>query len=316
VPISIARARQHIKYWEDKLAPFSSRKFWPKHLFHTCQMEVAERIIRDGYLNCRDDVPHLICDVANQGALWNNADAHAFSRLYFRPKNSFHLKTEGIKSKTDIYRQDPHMALPVTFAFDFAQIITLPNSYFLPENFALTGSTPLSGDDNFNTLNFDNIYHDGATTEINRQTIHRARMAEVVVAGAIPLQHVNAIVCRTIHEERTLKYRLRHFTRIAPRIVVERTIGGVFQRKGIFIDDIFSKGGVLHLNFHGPESSRKQSYEVCATCGTKKWIGDLAPGNWRFASLPVDSPGEFWKVEIEGCIAYEAPIVAQDNQVV
>jgi hypothetical protein len=93
--------------------------------------------------------------VANQGALWNNPAAHDFVRLYFRPRNSFHLKTEGIKSKTDPYRVDPHMAIPIMFVFDFVSVTTLQNSYFVSGNFASQALSALQGDNNFDTLRFD-----------------------------------------------------------------------------------------------------------------------------------------------------------------
>src|SRR5258708_36164763 len=94
--ITVARAQRHIKDWVHNLARFPTRANWPTHLFHTCQLEVAAEIIKSGRIKCRGDVGNLICDVANQGALWNNPDAHKYVRLYFRPRNSFHLKTEGV----------------------------------------------------------------------------------------------------------------------------------------------------------------------------------------------------------------------------
>ena len=63
--------------------------------------------------------------MANQGALSNNPDAHQYVRLYFRPRNSFHLKTEGVKAIGDPYRAQNHMSIPVAFAFDFQKEMTL-----------------------------------------------------------------------------------------------------------------------------------------------------------------------------------------------
>lgn len=96
--ITVKRAARHSKEWSSKLAPFPVRANWPVHLFHTCQLEVAVEIVKSGEIKCRSNVGNLICDVANQGAVWNNPDAHNYVRLYFRPRNSFHLKTEGVKA--------------------------------------------------------------------------------------------------------------------------------------------------------------------------------------------------------------------------
>jgi hypothetical protein len=284
-------------------------------VFHTCQIEVAEKIIRDNKILCRSKVPELICDVANQGALWNNPDAHNYVRLYFRPKTNFHLKTEGIKSISDIYRQDPHMAIPVVFAFDFVELMTRIGTYFLPENFALTGATPLDGDANFDELNFAHIYHDASTTSENRTEIHRARMAEVVIRDELPLDTLRAVICRTVHESETLKFSLKDMGSRTPDIFIER-YGGVFFRRGIFIDEIYSKSGMLHLNFHNSMVSPQQDYDIAVYSETQRWAGRLAAGRWKFSSLRATERDEVWTVAIEGCVAYSAPVPTEENMVV
>jgi hypothetical protein len=133
---------------------------------------VAVEIVKCGAIKCRRKVGALICDVANQGAVWNNPDAHRFVRLYFRPRNSFHLKTEGVKSKVDPHRVDPHMSIPVAFAFDFQKVVTLPTAGFVPGNFAKTGVAPLTGDGEFNKMQFDFIYHDGPLTPEKQTEVH------------------------------------------------------------------------------------------------------------------------------------------------
>ena len=100
MPISLIRAQQHVELWSEKLSG-TSRAKWPQHLFHTCQLEVAVEILKAGKIICRNEVQNLICDVANQGALWNNPEGHNYVRLYFRPRTYFHLKTEGVKSLGD-----------------------------------------------------------------------------------------------------------------------------------------------------------------------------------------------------------------------
>ena len=117
------------------------------------------------------DVPELICDVANQGALWNNAAAHGYVRLYFRPRNGFHLKTEGIKAIGDPYRVDPHMSIPIAFAFDFVKAITRKDCGFVAGNFVKSGAAPSDSDQDFDNLQFDLIYHDAP--------LPRDRMAEI-----------------------------------------------------------------------------------------------------------------------------------------
>ncbi|MBI1204388.1 MAG: DUF4433 domain-containing protein [Rhodopseudomonas sp.] len=302
--ISIGRARRHIKDWTARLAPFPTRAKWPLHVFHTCQVEVAVEIIKAGQIKCRDQVDNLICDVANQGALWNNPNAHNYVRLYFRPKNGFHLKTEGVKSTTDPYRVDPHMSVPIAFAFDFEKVLTRADTGFVAGNFAKGGAAPATGDGDFESLNFDLIYHDAPPPREKMEEIHNWRMSEVVAKNALPLTDLSYVICRTPHEERTLRYLLG--THNCPSIIVEQK-GSVFMRRGIFVDEIYWSSDLLRMRFHAPTVYPKDKYTVTITCWdggnpkTQSW--ELAPSLYNFPSLRA-SKDAIWKIEIEGCMVY------------
>jgi hypothetical protein len=260
--ITLARAEHHIKDWSHNLARFPTRANWPLHLFHTCQLEVAVEIIKSGCIKCRGNLEHLICDVANQGAVWNNPDAHSYVRLYFRPRNSFHLKTEGVKATGDPFRMDPHMSIPIAFAFDFKKVITLANCGFVPGNFAKTGAAPLSSDAEFDEMQFELVYHDSALTQEKMAEVHNWRMSEAVVSGILPLSYLSYVICRTIHEERTLRHALGSFP--SPKTIVEQR-GSIFMRRGIFIDEIYWASDLLKHpisrtdGFH-EEQLQRQSY--------------------------------------------------------
>jgi hypothetical protein len=305
---TLARAEHHIKDWSHNLARFPTRANWPLHLFHTCQLEVAVEIIKSGCIKCRGNLEHLICDVANQGAVWNNPDAHSYVRLYFRPRNSFHLKTEGVKATGDPFRMDPHMSIPIAFAFDFKKVITLANCGFVPGNFAKTGAAPLSSDAEFDEMQFELVYHDSALTQEKMAEVHNWRMSEAVVSGILPLSYLSYVICRTIHEERTLRHALGSFP--SPKTIVEQR-GSIFMRRGIFIDEIYWASDLLNIRFHGPTGFTKNSYNVKVTCWDKGIQRDgnfaLAPGGYRFPSIPATKDA-IWKIEIEDCLAYFAPL--------
>jgi hypothetical protein len=264
--ITVARASRHIQEWTTKLAPFPTRANWPSHLFHTCQLEAATEIIKTGSIKCRSHVGQLICDVANQGAIWNNPKAHEYVRLYFRPRNSFHLKTEGVKAIGDPYRVDPHMSIPIAFAFDFQKVAAMSKSGFVPGNFAKSSAAPHFGDTEFDELNFDLIYHDAALSQDKIAEVHNWRMSEVVVEDNLPLSYLSYIVCRTPHEERTLRYALGG--RDAPNMVVEQK-GSIFMRRGIFADEIYWANDLFHMRFHGPTGFTKDRYEIRIICWDK-----------------------------------------------
>lgn len=105
--LSPETAREHIRTWTERLRSHPRQANWPAHLFHSADLSNAVEVLARGRLLCRRGLQEIPCDVANQGALWNNPSAHEYVRLYFRPRNNFHLKTEGIKCLGDPYRQDP-----------------------------------------------------------------------------------------------------------------------------------------------------------------------------------------------------------------
>jgi hypothetical protein len=303
--LTLNRALSHVKEWTRKLAAFPTRAHWPPCLFHTCQLEVAVEIIRAGEIKCRANVSNLICDVANQGALWNNPHAHKYVRLYFRTRNPFHLKTEGVKAIGDPYRAPNHMSIPITFAFDFTRVLTLPQSGFVSGNFAKTGAAPAASDKEFDKLPFDLIYHDSALPPDRIAEVHNWRMSEVVVGGALSLANLSCVICRTTHEERTLRHLLG--TQTCPRIIVEQG-GAIFMRRGMFIDEIYWSSNFLHVRFHGPTGFIKDQYGLQITCndGQKTSGGRYlarAGVTYRLSNLPA-SRDAVWQIYLEDCIVY------------
>lgn len=306
--ISIARADQHIATLGPRLDRFASRTGWGRSLYHACQIEVAAEILRGGEIICRNGVPALLCDVANQGALNNNPAAHNYVRLYFRPKNRFHLKTEGIKARSDPNRADPHMCIPVMLVFDLISVLTLASSRFVAGNFANFNQIPRDGDNQFDQLKFEHIYHDSAVSQDEMQHIHNMRMSEVVVPQRLSLATLNYVVCRTIHEERYLK-RLLGPGAWNYNFAVEKG-GSVFFRRGMFISELYTENGELHFEFRSPVSASKPQYEVKVTCGDQHFRYEIAPSRWRIPAIVNPNPNAIWKIEIEGCTAYEGVVPA------
>jgi ssDNA thymidine ADP-ribosyltransferase, DarT len=207
------------------------------------------------------------------------------------------------------------MSIPIAFAFDFAKVIADKDTGFVPGNFARSGASPCSTNVEFDELDFDLIYHDGALSQDVMREVHNWRMSEVVVKGALSLVNLSCVVCRTIHEERTLRYFLGNIH--PPRTIVEQR-GSIFMRRGIFIDEIYWLSSVLYLKFHGPTGFTKEKYSVAISCRdgnierTKNY--SLEPGKYRFPDLHA-SKNAVWRIEIEGCIAYHAAAPATSGLV-
>lgn len=311
--ISLNRAQAHVAEWQEKLSKFPNRAGWANSLFHACQLEVVPDIVADRNMVPRGEQDELICDVANQGAVWNNPNAHEYVRLYFRPKNRFHLKTEGIKSSEDPFREDPHMSMPMMLVFDFQSVLSLGSSSFVPGNFARTDAEPLSGDASFNNLEFSKIYHDSPHQD---PSIHDARMSEVVVRDSLSLDHLKAVFCRTVYEGRTL-FHLLGSIEPKPKILVERRPGNLFFRQAIFLDELYLKKGILHFRFHSPSKGHREKYDVAVRCGTYfENTYQLKPGSWRIDQFECNDPDAIWEISIEGCLAYRAKIPYPTDDVV
>jgi hypothetical protein len=90
--------------------------------------------------------------------------------------------------------------------------------------------------------------------------------------------------------------------------------------RGRFIDEIYLSSGLLHLKFHGPTKYAKDEYSLKVICndGTKVQEGRFtakAGVTYRFPSfqVPADS---IWRIELEGCIVYQAQVPSVSGLVV
>jgi hypothetical protein len=318
--LSAKGARKHVNTWSEKLrrSPLSAN--WPAHLFHATDLENAVAILINRRLICRQDLDgNIPCDVANQGALWNNPQAHRYVRLYFRPRTNFHLSTEGIKCLGDRYRRDPHMSIPVMFAFDALSLLTLEGVRF--SRGKLSRRLPTGEDDEFfQSIDFDSVYHDGPIPREADHDIQDKRMAEVIVPGDLPLQpYLRKLICRTPLERRTLLHRLAgHAEDLAAMITVEQIQQSTFLHKSLYLTGVSLRAGVLSFDLHAPTVppvSGEYCVEVEHWIGGKKaqnWKGKI-PATWRGASIPGfrEIQGGFWRIRLEEALAYEASIPSE-----
>jgi hypothetical protein len=252
VPLSVVRARKHVKEQVARLSARRERAMWPPYLYHACDVTTAIGIIRDDQLKCRNTATDFL-DVANEGALNIYEGSHSCARLYFRPKNGFHFRTEGIKCIDDRHRLPNHMSIPVMFVFDFVSVITLPTARFSNGN-VQRSKVFLDGEAEFDKLDFDAIYHDAPTTQENRDYIHNMRMSEVSVEGKVDLQpHLKAIVFRSHSDMHTFYYLLSLDGLICNyKAFVERGKGALFLSRGFYLNELTFSHGTVSLGFNFP----------------------------------------------------------------
>ncbi|WP_168202938.1 DarT ssDNA thymidine ADP-ribosyltransferase family protein [Tardiphaga sp. vice352] len=263
--ITLDRANRHIVDQERRLAANKQRAFWPSYLFHTTHITNAVEIVGGGALNCRNQIAGFH-DVANQGALAAYEASHDYARLYFRPKNGFHMRTEGIKCLNDPYRLQNQMSIPVCFVFRLADVLCREDACFSSGNVQRSHDFK-TGNDSFDELDFDAIYHDSWTDQFNRQHIHDCRMAEVSVRDKLKLEHgLQAILFRTSWDLETFRFYIAEKGIACPhRLGIEQIHGSLFMSEGLYITDLNFSDDRVQMSFHFPLRNvpPDKTYDVC-----------------------------------------------------
>jgi len=318
VGLTRQRAERHVAEWSERLSGLRNAQ-WPKQLFHAAHVTTAVQILRSGYLSCRSRLSAVDHDVANQGALHNNPQAHDFARLYFRPKNNFHLKTESIKCRADPYRDRHHMSVPVMLVFDAVSVLTLPDAGFSQ---GMLSRVRQIGDTNrfFERISMERVYHDSAPTPEEMESIQDARMAEVVVPGRLPLSpHLRFVYCRTSLDRRTLLHLLGEDAgRFRERIKVEQERASVFLHYGLYLTRADLSASGLRLELHPTRGRMPGSLKLRLTNRSPGQPPDKyeleipSEPNVTIRTIPA-TPENCWEIEVEEVLAFHAPIPWQTS---
>lgn len=260
--ISQERAQRHVKEHSERLRLNRRNARWPKCLFFTAHLDPACEILISGNLIPRAMQSELIHDVANPGAIASNPRAHHYTRLYFRPKNDYHLKTEGIKCLGDEYRQDKHMSIPIMLVFDSQSLLSYEGVGFTCGNFATITTTPGFDEEYFNNIPFDMVYHDGPLSQERMHKVHYHRMAEVVYRGELPIEpFLRQIICRTPLDRESLLSRLGdEAPTFKERIRVEQIHGSAFMHWGLYIRRLNLHKGTLYFEILFPRKAPVSGY--------------------------------------------------------
>lgn len=197
------------------------------------------------------------------------------------------------------------MTIPVMLAFDFTRVMTLPGSGFLYGNFAHLGAQVLASDAQFDTLNFDRIYHDGSTGQ-DGAAIREARMSEVVVPTAVSTQFLKAILCRTTHDAATLRHALAGVAVPAPILVPQSS--AIFQKRELYLTELYSDGQSIHLAVAYPHHGNIAGTQIRVHSEEGDYLHSIDRAKAVLPQPTTQSPHTVWTIEIEGGLAYKAPI--------
>lgn len=324
MPISPRRAQEHVEGWARKLP---SRPWWPRYLFFAAHVTTAAKIVHSQELRCRAELGELIeHDVANQGAIGANPEAHNFVRLYFRPRTHFHLRTEGIKLRADQFRLPAHMSVPVMLIFDFIKVATRPDVHFCDRNMAHGGIQPGLDQEYFDSIDFSKVYHDAPIQDpMLRQEINDRRMAEVLIPSSLPLKDfLSGICCRTRLDALTLRALLgQNYASVADLIRVTTKPAEMFFCWGLYLSELRYADRNLTVKIK-PSHDYRQGHPIDIV--VEQLVNGSAAATWSHHGPITADPflisgwggqaSNDWSITIEDSLAFRGSVPVVGSTVV
>ena len=186
------------------------RRYWPRWLFHTTDLENLIPILQFGGLLSRDTALKsslLRRDIASPEVIHGTADRiRGYVRLYFRPRTPTHAHTEGFRPLGQQSQYGVHCPVPVMLIFDARSVLCQVGTQFTNGNAASYGCATGDSAAFLRTIPFAKVYHDEAFTEAQRAEIIFHRNAEVLVPEPLSLKDdLLHVICRTRAEAETVR---------------------------------------------------------------------------------------------------------------
>lgn len=308
--ISETRHRAHVAEWQGKFANY--KKKWPQFLFHHANVENAIGILKSGVLLSRNDAEangDLVNDIAPEEIIQNRDEAHAYSRLYFRPRTPTQFHIEGIRKPANYY-MGKHAGFLVMLAFNGESVLTMSGTRFSTCNMQSPQSRVLDGNAGFDELDFAGIFHDEAYPSDDER---RKRCAEVLAQSPLDVKTtLSAIVVRTDADAATLKYLLvrEGLAHLVPSIKKSQGTG-VFFHDYTAVQFVDSAPNRINFKLRGTRSPGDIHTEVTATntmtmASTLLVSQDLSPYKDYFTTHNLPKGNYRILFSLEGCYAHES----------
>ena len=221
----------------------SSRRWWPKYVYHSTHVENAAAILESGRLRCRAQVQagQLVKDSASQQIIAGLSKTQKrWVRLYLRPRAPTQYVNEGVRPPSG-YEYGAAMPVPVYFLFSAPELLGEQGVSFTPGRLQSGASIGSTADD-LREIPFKDVYHDGGVGQPGserRAEILNARHAEVLVKNELALNHLAFVFCRSQPERQTLLNLLSQSARKrwSSRVVVQ-THQNLFYKRGTHVEAV------------------------------------------------------------------------------
>jgi len=312
MPISREHAVSHVASWERRLAASRApyRSTWPRYLFRHEEISNVVRLLQAGCLLSRSAASGFR-DVAAGDVLATDQRAHSYARLYFRPTTPTQFRIEGVRRPDEIWHS-AHAPVLVMLVFDSISILSSEGTSFSNGNMQNAFSQWGDSLEFFSSIPFEDVYHVGAFAPSQRDSIVRARCAEVLAVSPLQLRpHLRAVVCRSSAERAYLVDLLGGAIGLSlNRLIVKQTEPAIFENKWAYVDTVDASVDGFRISFHPRNDAGPIRVAIrVSRDGSIIWSGGIADASgasvWR---VPCEMRDGWYRceVDIEGCLAYSA----------
>jgi hypothetical protein len=317
VALSNEFINSHIQHWQESFQN-SSRKYrakWPKYLFRHEPVENAARILSSGVIQSRSGAQGIDhADIAPQGIIQNRNAAHDSVRLYFRPLNPTQFHVEGIKQDTDPkLANNAHAPILVMFVLKASSVLSLEGVEFSNGNMQRQNTQKGSSEEFFKTIDFENVYHEGAFRPEDKEVVLNARCTEVLTPSPLDLaHHLSFVFCRSEAEKRTLLFLTNQIDATLKNKIRTYSEPGVFQHTYTFVRRVDVSSTSIIIELH----PRKDNSNVTINVSVKLFCQGAFQTLVRNQSIAPVSPlrlpyrfpegSHVVEIKVDGHVAYRA----------
>jgi ssDNA thymidine ADP-ribosyltransferase, DarT len=316
--LSSLKIQEHIDHWSKELSlPKHSayRSKWPKYLFHHASLQNACKILEAKALLSRNDIGNVVHDdVAPVEIINSRADAHRYTRLYFRPKNPTQHQVEGIRKYEDLYsKNDPNAHIPMLYMFIFsaASVLKLQSTRFSNGNMQSNQTQFGDSEAFFEKIPFDRVFHEGSFSSEEKSKILAARNAEVLATSPLDLiEHLGFVFCRSEAERLSLIHTCKNIDPFLKKKIRTFTEVGVFESHFAYVRNVDLTYSTCVIEFSPRRDGQVVEVELQLLNNLKDEVRRLAPRTvdpsiGLVVQFPPITDGEYVvRIKIDSHLAY------------
>lgn len=311
--VSRAQLIEHVKRWASD--PSHAQTPWiPKFAYHFTDIANAAEVLQTGELLSRNEAVRrglMHNDNASPQVISRTPAAHSdYARLYFRPRTPTQFHNEGIRPPSERHFDGAHCPVPVFLVFDLVETLCLNGVLFSNGNMAASQVEFTDSATFFGSIPFDLVYHARPIeSSLNNRQVVFHRHAEVLAPGALSLDTLSWVGCRTHAERESLLHLLgpaRSKWERKTSVVAQR----LFYKSGCCVEAVFVGNDSVQFTLHIPSNWKvRAQFELLAPTSGRRWRWESPSWSSTILNLALRDlePGTM-ELRIEDCLAYVSQV--------